>query len=160
MDEAPHANAELASEWRDTGSVMYSGSMLSGSHHFAVSNGTFTNITRKYCSIAPPAPSGKPFQHRMANPTTHDKYSFGLRVILFGDIDLRYRTSPIRTVGTADVLRKSSRRKVDGGDVPRGGSRAGAIHPFFPIPGPVPLLNSVQEWQQDIARYMSIRQVF
>ncbi|KAJ7827424.1 hypothetical protein B0H13DRAFT_878918 [Mycena leptocephala] len=108
------------------------GSIFSGSHHFTVAGGTFNNITKNYSS-APTVPSD-------------------FRMIPLGDIDIQHEIRLNKFEGSSVVGRRGERayvRRVYSARID--GKNAPTTVAMYQGPG------AEEEWQQDIAKYMSVR---
>ncbi|KAJ6580626.1 hypothetical protein B0H19DRAFT_483050 [Mycena capillaripes] len=131
MDDQLHSDDEFTSgeTTNTTGSACYTGGIFPGSQHFTVAGGTFTSITKNY-TTAPTVPSD-------------------FRMIPLGDIDLQRE---IRVDNHAGIVNRHSKRaRVRVYSAKLNGQRSNMTVAMYKGN------NAEEEWQQNIARYMSIR---
>ncbi|KAJ6512528.1 hypothetical protein C8R45DRAFT_1067778 [Mycena sanguinolenta] len=131
MAHETHADEELASESTggNTGSASYGrgGALISGSEHFTIAGGTFTNITKNY-TMAPPVPADFPR-------------------IPMGDIDLQ-REIRLGSHGRLGIV---TFRRLYSATIQRGNSRMTRTVAVYQGGG------AEQEWRRDIAKYITVR---
>ncbi|KAJ7023131.1 hypothetical protein C8F04DRAFT_190542 [Mycena alexandri] len=130
--DTPSETSEATLEDREINS--YAGAIFPGSHHFTVAGGTFTNVMKNYVN-APDVPSD-------------------LRRIPIGDIDLQrqIRVNEVRVDEGSGIIFREARdcvRRVYSAKVE--GRKADMTVAIYEGEA------ADEEWQRDIAKYMTVR---